>query len=98
MPSVYFHRKLYTMERKTLKFIFLFGNFRENIKIIKIINQKCSAVVSILTVDTPNISFFFCICCFNSTCTIIFSPPLITFANSLDPGQDQQSVGPDLNP
>ena len=27
-----------------------------------------------------------------------FCHPLITFANSLDPGQAQQNVGPDLDP
>ena len=47
---------------------------------------------------------FFCVrkvieCCFNSLPTSgDFSFKLITFANSLDPDQDRQSVGPDLNP
>ena len=39
------------------------------------------------------------ICCSNSfLCSGNFCRLLITFANNLDPDQDRQNVGPDLDP
>ena len=36
--------------------------------------------------------------CDFATCSVKFGRLLITFANSLDPDQDRQNVGPDLDP